>query len=519
MGNLEIDEAMHYHEETKHSEVSVRSRAHFLDWENKPLQYKIYPKLAPVLLPKDFPHASQDTIDCVRGNESTGGTVDVERVAELLYLSAGITKKIRSLTGEVHAFRAAAATGALYEVEVYLVCGEIPGLSAGVYHFNPQDFELRQLRAGDYRFHLYEAAGKRGEILSVPLSLILTAIYWRNAWKYQARSYRHFFWDSGTILANLLAIAASAKLKARVILGFVDDQVNRLLGLDTRREAVTVLVPLGSEGAPSKPSTEELLTIPEIKHEYVPLSRSEVEYSDVLKIHSASTLRSVEEVTSWSTSPPQKTRPEKRGQFYSLQPLQVHEESPLGKTIIRRGSTREFSTEGIPFNYLSTILESSTGGIPADFLRSASHTLMDIYLIASAVDKIQTGAYYYDQEERALELLKVGNFREISGYLCLEQPLGEDGSVAMFLISNLGDLLETYGNRGYRAAQLEAGIIAGKMYLCAYALGIGATGITFYDDAVTDFFSPHAAAKSSMLSVIIGFPAYRRDRQRILHQN
>ncbi len=519
MGNLEIDEAMHYHEETKHSEVSVRSGAHFLDWENKPLQYKIYPKLAPVPLPNDFPHPSQDTIDCVRGNDSTGGTVDVERVAELLYFSAGITKKISSLTGEVHAFRAAAATGALYEVEVYVVCGEIPGLSAGVYHFNPLDFELRQLRAGDYRFHLYEAAGKREEILSSPLSLILTAIYWKNAWKYQARSYRHFFWDSGTILANMLVIATSAKLKARVILGFVDDQVNRLLGLDTRREAVTVLVPLGSEGAPSKPSTEGLLTIPEIKHEYVPLSRNEVEYSDILKIHSASTLRSVEEVTSWSTSPPQKTKPEKRGQFYPLQPLLVHEQSPLGKTIIRRGSTREFRRETIPFTYLSAILACSTGGIPADFLGSAGQTLIDIYLIANAVDKIQPGAYYYDQEEKALELLKAGDFREISGYLCLEQPLGADGSVAMFLISNLTDLLETYGNRGYRAAQLEAGIIAGKMYLCAYALGIGATGITFYDDAVTDFFSPHAAAKSSMLSVIIGFPAYRRDRQRILHQN
>ncbi len=30
------------------------------------------------------------------------------------------------------------------------------------------------------------------------------------------------------------------------------------------------------------------------------------------------------------------------------------------------------------------------------------------------------------------------------------------------------------------------------MYLCAYAQGRGATGLTFFDDDVTEFFSPHA---------------------------
>jgi len=56
-------------------------------------------------------------------------------------------------------------------------------------------------------------------------------------------------------------------------------------------------------------------------------------------------------------------------------------------------------------------------------------------------------------------------------------------------MSNLDSNLGTYGNRGYRAAQLEAGILLGKMNLCAYVLEIGASGITFYDDAITDLFS------------------------------
>ena len=60
------------------------------------------------------------------------------------------------------------------------------------------------------------------------------------------------------------------------------------------------------------------------------------------------------------------------------------------------------------------------------------------------------------------------------------------------------------GNRGYRATQLEAGIIGGKLYLAAYAQNFGATGLTFYDDDVASFFSPHAKGKSAIFLVALG---------------
>jgi hypothetical protein len=63
------------------------------------------------------------------------------------------------------------------------------------------------------------------------------------------------------------------------------------------------------------------------------------------------------------------------------------------------------------------------------------------------------------------------------------------------------------GNRGYRAVQLEAGILGGKMYLAAYALGLGATGLTFYDDEAARFFSPHADGKSAIFLTALGQPA------------
>jgi hypothetical protein len=77
-------------------------------------------------------------------------------------------------------------------------------------------------------------------------------------------------------------------------------------------------------------------------------------------------------------------------------------------------------------------------------------------------------------------------------------------------------VLETYGNRGYRAAQFEAGIVAGKIYLASYAQGIGASGSTFFDDAVTEFFSPHAEDKSTMIAVGVGVPPYKSKSGKIL---
>jgi hypothetical protein len=56
---------------------------------------------------------------------------------------------------------------------------------------------------------------------------------------------------------------------------------------------------------------------------------------------------------------------------------------------------------------------------------------------------------------------------------------------------------------------MEAGIMGGRMYLAAYALKRGATGLTFYDDDVTDFFKPHAAGMSCIFVTSIGVPGKR----------
>jgi SagB-type dehydrogenase family enzyme len=144
--------------------------------------------------------------------------------------------------------------------------------------------------------------------------------------------------------------------------------------------------------------------------------------------------------------------------------------------------------------------------VPADFLAAPPASLLDLYLIVHAVEGLAPGAYVHHRAERALERLREGHFRLAAGRLALGQALAADAAVNVYSLARLPRVLDRFGNRGYRAAQLEGGITGGRLYHAAYALGFGATGLTVFDDEVTDFFSPHAAGKSVMFLTALGRP-------------
>lgn len=511
MSNRELQRAWDYHNQTKHSYWSVRSGGHFLDWANRPLPFKIYPTLEPLPLPQDFPRTDVPALAALAQAPAAfeGEAVpDLKTLAHILHFSAGITRRRSYPVGEI-LFRAASCTGALYEIELYLVCGDLPDLQAGLYHFNPGDFALRRLRSGDYRGVLARATAGEPGVASAPVTIVCTGTYWRNAWKYRARTYRHFGWDNGTLLANLLAACAAWGLPARVVCGFVDAEVNHLLGLDTNREVSFSLVPVGRVAAqPSAPPQE----IPPLQLETAPLSAREVDYPAMREMHETSCLHSPEEVAAWRGELPAPEPPGGSDRLIRLEPL-PEEQLPsdsLEQVILRRGSTRKFAPEAISLAQLSVILDRSARGLPADFLEPPGRTLNELYLIVHAVEGLRPGAYKFHPGHAALERLAEGDFRSEAYYLGLEQELPAEASVAVFFLADLQRILERFGNRGYRAVQLEAGVRGGQQYLAAYAQRLGATGLTFYDDDVVKFFSPHAEGKSAIFLMAVGQSARRR---------
>lgn len=507
--NRNLDAALQYHSGTKHSYLGLRTNPHTLDWENKPLLFKIYPTLEVTRLPRDFRDTGVPALTAIASPEPASqleAVPDLETLAQLLFFSAGVTRSKKYPGGETF-FRAAACTGALYEIDLYVVSTDLkgihsPALPAGVYHFGAAEFGLRQLRSGDFRQALVEATAGDSSVTHAPVTIICAGTYWRNAWKYRSRTYRHFGWDNGTILANLLAVSASLKLPAKVIAGFVDSEINSLLALDTKREVAFSIATIGFQ--PTPPPAAPAISALELPTQ--PYSRQEVDYPAMRKVHEASSLDSREDVIAWRARIPTAHLPEPKG---DVKVLSLPEESKvpqdsIEKVISRRGSTRQFARDPIRQPQLALLLDRATRGIPADFLDPFGSRLNDLYLIINNVLGIAPGAYVYHGDERILELLKPGDFRDKAGYLGLEQQLPADAAVDVFFLADLKRILERYGNRGYRAAQLEAGIIGGKLYLAAYAQGLGATGLTFYDDDVVSFFSPHARGKSAIFLVALG---------------
>jgi len=509
--NREIEAAWRYHDLTKHSYQSIRADRHYLDWSNQPSPFKIYPTLDPIPLTRSLVQTLAPALEVVAssGVELLGEQKpDLARLASVLYYSAGVTKHKTYPGGELY-FRAAACAGALYPTEVYVVSSDLDGLRAGVYHFNPGDFALRALREGDFRGVLARATGSESRVMSAPVTLIFTSISWRSTWKYRDRAYRYHFWDNGMIAANTLAMAAAHELPAEVVMGFGEADVNKLIGIDGQQELALSLLAIGHTDTTSADSP--LITdLSEINYEVIPISVAPVDYPSIREMHRASSLAEADEVRDWRSARIASALRPVEGEAFPLA-LSSGSNPPdtIEDVIQRRGSTRRFARKPMPFADLSTIIDHATRGFTADLLKSDRDGLDEIYAIVNRVDGLPPGAYFCRSNERALELLKPGDFSEKAAYLTLGQDLGGDACVTFFFMADLKSVLESYGNRGYRAAQMEAGIIGGKMYLAAYALKRGATGLTFYDDDVSEFFSPHAAGKSCILVVSVGIPGKR----------
>ena len=534
--NKNIKYALDYHESTKHSEISLMTSRHYLDLDNRPLPFKVYTELLSYPLPLDF---SQHTLNAITSisriypQTSENAAPDITRtnlntksLAEILFFSGGITREIKYPLSTYY-MRAASATGALYPIELYIVCQDLADLKAGVYHFDPADFRLTQIRTGDYRSELAAAAGDNKSIITSPITIIFTSIAWRNAWKYQARSYRHWFWDSGVIAANLLATTVSMGLPTRLIMGFVDDKISQLLCVEDHREAAVVMATIGiglsKDLLPKEDRQIPYLPIPKIR----PLSKKgETDYPEIWILNDSSKLFSKEEVKEWINEDnpsiiPVYKQSSALAEILDRQPLSRDQYNSsnvpnLCEVILRRGSSRRFSRSSVSFSVLSTILQSSTRGVPLDIFKENGDSLIDIYLIANDINGITPGGYFFNRNSQSLEQLKRNVSRNMSGYLCLGQSLFSDASAVFFLMTDLQSVLKSLGNRGYRASQFEAGVIVGKIYLAAYAQQIGASGSTFFDDAVTEFFSPHASNKSTMIVVGIGVPAYKANPGKIL---
>src|SRR5215467_8997941 len=373
-----------------------------MDPVNRPLPFKVYSGLELLQFDSSWDPLDEPATEALAGRAPVGRSqptrADVERIC---HFSNGVLRwrKAPWLPGGRMAFRAAPCTGALYHIELYLACAALEGLPPGLYHYCARDSGFRCLRAGDWRAPLVEAAAAEAATADAPAVLMVTSTFWRNAWKYGARAYRHTYWDGGVIVANALAVAHALELPAKVVMGFVDAGVNQLIDVDPDREAAVALVALGEgASAPRGPAgpPERIGLATE------PLSAYEERFEVIPAAQAATSLTTDRAVRAWRRAP------QAAGPADHLLTSSRHRGGPsIEEAIIRRRSTRRFAAQPITRAQLLELLACAMAPIPSD----AGIGPGSVHIAASAVEGMDPGTYLV--EGGGLTLIRTWPERDI----------------------------------------------------------------------------------------------------------
>jgi SagB-type dehydrogenase family enzyme len=286
-------------------------------------------------------------------------------------------------------------------------------------------------------------------------------------------------------------------------MGYADEAVNALLGVDGEREAAVALCAVGRGLSTPAAVTD----VSPLAHLTLPVSQAEVTFAQIPRMHFASSLASGAEAAAWRRQALQRTPIPPQQPPIPLTPLADERvpRAPIEEVILARRSTRHFDTQRpISFELLSTLLDRSVRGFAADCLAAGAPPLHDGYLIVNAVEGLAPGVYLHRAREASIEPLRTGDFRAQAAHLAMDPGYAADAHVNSYYLTDLGPVLERYGNRGYRVAQLEAALYAGRLHLAAHALGLAAVGSTSLDDEVIEFFSPRAVGSSYMFVTVFG---------------
>jgi hypothetical protein len=326
------------------------------------------------------------------------------------------------------------------------------------------------------------------------VTLVLTGIPFRTCWKYGERGWRHLWWDAGAMLANLLAAADAHGVPAEVLTGFPDAAVAALVGIDGIDEVPLALVRLG-QGELRLPPPDALEPVAARAE---PLAGRVLRFPLVVEAQ-AGTALDVDAVDGWREAAKVVSRP---APTTVEPPRDAAASKGVEQVILSRGSTRLFRRQAAAAPLLEWGLSAACRAVPMD--AAPAGTLLEHLVNVHDVADAEPGGYRYTATGGFEGRTRSDDPRVAGAHLCLDQPLGGDSAYTVFHAASLDPLFDALGGRGYRAAQLEAGIVAGRLALNAVALAHGATGLTFYDGLVSRYFHSDAAP---MLATAVGIPA------------
>ena len=473
-----------YHQATSYDRYAMEP--HAMDWANQPAPYKSYASaLAPdngVLLPEIdrlYDHDLQKVYKagCLK---EANDPLDLDTLSIICMLANGLTARSRQGGGYFY-FRSAPSAGALYPTEMYFAALDTPSLPPGIYHCGIHNRFFTRLRKGFYAKHLMAAVPKLPQ--DCRGIFIISAIFFRSAWKYRKRAYRYVLLDGGHLAESLRLAIRAAGYACRLHYAFDDRLLDSLLGVDDLREGSICCISIsGGTGLAPVPDA----VIKPLSHSIRAAGRvsaAELTYPEIATIHDAS--KQIKDNDAKSAIGTADLGLGLTGTYSTVVDSEISTAAlNYSETVLKRRSRRNFIHSAIEaghLNYMLTLLCHACKE-PADENPEISSSVCTGF-ISGNINGVDPGFYVLDPFARTTARVFSGHVIEKMTAVCLDQAWLKNAAVHFVFMSNLEMSGEKWGARGYRYAMLTAGRLGHAVYLGATALKLGCCGIgALYDN-------------------------------------
>jgi len=168
--------------------------------------------------------------------------LSLQQVSQLLWAAYGIS-------GELYGrkLKTAPSAGATYPLELYLMAGNVDGLTSGLYKYNSEEHSLSLHLKSDIRSEVASACHGQKMLQEAPASIIFNAVYSRTTSRYGERgSERYVCMDLGHSAQNVYLQATAMGLATCAIGAFNDSKLKNIIK-PVKEEVVLYLMPVGYE--------------------------------------------------------------------------------------------------------------------------------------------------------------------------------------------------------------------------------------------------------------------------------
>ena len=526
-----IEQAIAYHDRTKHHFGQYARSIGYMDWETQPNPFRRYDGATRIVLahPPLAEHPTYDSL--LSGYWEPCSSINQLTISQFFYESLAISAWKRIGTGEPWSLRINPSSGDLHPTEGYLVAGPIADIcdKPAVYHYNVYEHALeRRVILADEHW-----ASLAAQLPSDGFLVALASVYWRESWKYGERAFRYCHHDVGHAIGAITFSAAVLGWHCRLAIGVPDDQLNVLIGVATQH------------GIEAEHGDCIIVVAP---------ATAAMEHSPILKLPAAllASLRAM----NWEG------RPNALSSEHHLWPV-----IDKASAVCRHEGDRSEADRCVALNNVArpelpdrlvparAIIRQRRSAVDMDGATNITREvfyrmLMDVVpafapfpfdvlpwcprvslaLFVHRVEELSPGVYLLVRDashevllrqrlraeflwERApdcppgldLYLLVRGDARQAAKAISCHQEIAADGAFSMGMLAQFASTLEQRGAWMYPRLFWETGLIGQVLYLGSEVANVRATGIgCFFDDPVHELFGFHGMAYQSLYHFTIG---------------